>query len=248
MPLGVAFPPSGNDEQRAFTADALRTLCAKGVRFAQPWSTREPERGAYRWRPLDRRLSAFAAEGQDVMLTLELRGWPAWYTALTEKERRSSFRSYVRALLDRGPVASIQFGNEWTWELERFFPGDVADYIDLTNILYDEVQRRSGPHRPRVVLGSLSIGGLHALALARGRLDGVVFEGGALYSEADIAAARRQSEAYLARVTRIFRESRYDDVDIHLHPRPQPARVQAFLDMIQKQDQEISKLRAELAR
>ena len=219
LPLGIAFPPVGDAEQRAFTVDQLDALGVRHVRIGQRWAFREPERDAYNWGPLEARIASLSAAGVNVFLTLELKGWPEWLEALPPAEREAEFREYVRDLLARvgAGLEWVQFGNEWNWEVDRYAGGDLGTYVRYANILHDEVERRAASERPGVVLGSVSIGGLHGLALLQGRIDNVVFEGGPLYSPQEIAEAEREGPAALAAFRTVAGEIRYDAVDLHLY-------------------------------
>ncbi|MGB3545122.1 hypothetical protein [Rubrivirga sp.] len=219
LPLGIAFPPVADREQRAFTIDQLGTLGIRHVRIGQQWALREPERDVHVWRPLEDRLSALEDAGVEVFLTFEIKGLPDWLGALSAGEQEDEFREYVRELLRRvGAVLDwVQFGNEWNTELERFAGGDVETFIRLANVLHDEVQRLPSSSRPEVALSSFSIGGLHELAFLQGRIGNVVLEGGPLYSAAEIAAAEREGPATLEAARAVVGQVRYDAVDLHLY-------------------------------
>ena len=217
--LGVAFPPVADAEERAFTLAQLDALGVRHVRIGQRWALREPERDRFARRPLEDRVAGLAASGVRVFLTLDLRGMPDWLVPLPPDEQEAEFRAYVREMLARvgGGVAAVQFGNEWNVEVERYAGGDVAAYVRWSNVLYDEVQRLPATERPEVVLGSVSTGGLHALALLQGRIENVVFEGGPLYTDDEVAAARRDGPAALAAFRAVAGGVRYDAVDLHFY-------------------------------
>ncbi|MDT0630614.1 beta-galactosidase [Rubrivirga sp. S365] len=219
LALGVAFPPVADAEERAFTLAQLDALGVRHVRLGQRWAFREPERDRFVWGPLEARVSALADAGVEVFLTLDLKGMPDWLGALPPDEQEAEFRAYVRELLARvgGGVAAVQFGNEWTVEVDRYAGGDVAAFVRWSNVLYDEVQRLPPDGRPEVVLGSVPIGGLHTLALLQGRIENVVFEGGPQYTPEEVAAARRDGPATLAAFGAVFGGVRYDAVDLHLY-------------------------------
>ncbi len=219
LSLGVAFPPSASADERAFTTSRLDALCAPHVRFGQRWVLREPERDRWVWGPLDDRLSGFAAAGVQVFLTLELKGMPGWLAALSPEEREAEFRQYVRALLERAGsrLAAVQFGNEWNWEVDRYLGGDTDAFVRLAAVLSQEVGRLPEAERPDVVLGSLSIDGLRALAFAQGRIDNVVFDGQPLYSDDQLAEARAASAELQARYRAVFGGVEADAVDLHLY-------------------------------
>lgn len=219
LALGIAFPPVADTEQRAFTLSQLDALGVEHVRFAQQWSVREPERDTHVWHPLENRVSALEAAGVGVFLTLELKGLPDWLGALSADEQEAEFREYVRELLRRvgSGLEWIQFGNEWNTELGRYGGGDVDAFVRFANVLHDEVQRLPAAERPRVALGSFSIGGLHGLAFLQGRIENVVFEGGPLYSPHEIAEAEREGPAALEAFRTVVGSVRYDAVDLHLY-------------------------------
>ncbi|MEM6289091.1 MAG: beta-galactosidase [Bacteroidota bacterium] len=216
LDLGIAFPPVADAEQRAFTIPQLAALGVDHVRFSQAWRFREPERDRFVWRPLDARVADLVAAGIEVFLTLDIEGAPDWLASLSPAEQEAEFRAYVRALLDRlgADLAWIQYGNEWNAVLD---PGEVDAFVRLANVLADEVARLPEAERPRVALGSVSIGGLSALALLQGRIENVVFEGGPLYTEAEIAAARAAGPETLDAFRTIVGSVRYDAVDLHLY-------------------------------
>ncbi len=218
IPLGIAFPPVADAQQRAFTAEQLAALGIRHVRIAQPWALREPERDVYVWEPLDARIAALRAAGVSIFLTLELKDRPAWVAALSAEEQEAEHREYVRDLLGRvgGDLEWVQYGNEWNAEVPRFGGGGVEAFVRDANAVYDEVQRLPSP-RPRVALGSVAIGGLRGLALLQGRIENVFFGGSPLYSAAEVEQARRDGPQTLGAFQSVAREVRYDAVDLHLY-------------------------------
>ncbi|MEM0963009.1 MAG: hypothetical protein AAGK21_10810 [Bacteroidota bacterium] len=217
--LGIAFPPVADAEQRALTLEALSDLCTRQVRLAQPWGLREPERDRFVWGPLDRRFQSLESAGVEVLLTLELKGLPDWLDSLSQGEQEAEFREYVRALLDRaGPsLTAIQFGNEWTWELDRYVGGDVDAFVTFATVLAEEVARRPVTGRPEVVLGSFSIGGLHGLAFLQGRIDNVYFGDTPLYADQQLEEARANGDAALERYRTIVGSIPYSAIDLHFY-------------------------------
>ena len=86
-------------------------------------------------------------EFYEVFITLEMKDMPAWLESLGDGEREAEFREYVTAFLGRygDDVEFIQFGNEWNWEIDRYFNGDDAEFIRFANLLYAQVMELSPP-------------------------------------------------------------------------------------------------------
>jgi hypothetical protein len=219
LELGIAFPPNGNQVQRAFTTQQLAVLSIDRMRIAQRWSLREPERDDFNWAPLESRMDDFSAAGLELFITLEMKGMPDWLAGLGEAERANAFRAYAAALLSRygGDIAFIQFGNEWNWEIDAYFDGNDDEFVRFANVLYDEVMKLPAHARPTVVLGSVAIGGLRGLAIAQGRLSNVYFDGTPLYTEEELNEAHAAMLKALPRYQRIVDGVRFEAVDLHLY-------------------------------
>jgi hypothetical protein len=114
-------------------------------------------------------------------------------------------------------IAYIQLGNEWNWELDEYFYGNDELYIRLSNILFVVLEAMTIENPPRVLLGSLSIGGLRAVAFASGSLDNVTFPKGDLYSQEDISRADALASTMIPRMEEILGQVNYHGVDLHLY-------------------------------
>ena len=72
-------------------------------------------------------------------------------------------------------------------------------------------------NRPIVVLGSISIGGLRALAFNQDRIENVYFDKEKLYSSDDISQYEPMIIKTSERTSKILKECKYDIIDIHLY-------------------------------
>jgi hypothetical protein len=164
-------------------------------------------------------MDGFRDEGIDLFITLEMKDMPAWLESLDDGEREAEFREYVTAFLGRygEDVEFIQFGNEWNWEIDRYFNGDDAEFIRFANLLYAQVMELPPDTRPTVVLGSLAIGGLRGLTFALTERENVYFDGVPLYGEEELAAADQAEPEALERYRTIVEEVNFEAVDLHLY-------------------------------
>jgi hypothetical protein len=57
--MGISFPPVTDTDQRNACLKELKNLNVNKIRFAENWKTREAEKGAFNWGPLDERIAFF---------------------------------------------------------------------------------------------------------------------------------------------------------------------------------------------
>jgi len=237
LELGIAFPPVQTAPQTADTVKTMRDLGLTRVRIGCDWSLREPERDRFYWEPLAYRLEQFYQADISVLLSLETHAWPAWLPEDAEHddpETLEEFREFTRELLRLygGKIDKIQVGNEWNWEIDRFFNGDEEAYIAYTVILAREVEafrQETGQAGPVIVLGSFSA--RHALAFDQGLIRGIRMEGVPVYQESTAAYSRLPGDERISpRVRKVLAGSSYEMLDIHFYDDWQdwPLHLQAF--------------------
>ncbi len=217
--LGLSFVPDSNTEQQNFTATHLSTLNISRVRFAQSWHLREPTNNDFNWAPLASRLDFYDSNNVEVLLTLDIKEFPAWTTALDSTQLTNEFNQYVNALLTNfgSRIAYIQLGNEWNWEIDTYLNGDEDLFIALNNIVYDNVMSLSVTNRPVVVLGSISIGGLQALAFNQSRITNIYFGQTPLYTQLEIDASAASVQTTAIRVQEIMSNCSFEMLDLHFY-------------------------------
>lgn len=229
---GFSFPPFANERQMDLTIHELGQLHVDRVRLAIDWRNREPSKGVYDWGPMDRRMARAREANVSVFLTVPAIG-PDWACegegGMCVFNDESSFRDYVKQIVTRYELDKIQFGNEW----ETDYPGGMDTYIRFNNILYN-VTKAYSPGTT-VVLGGIT----KAYPLIE-----LYCEGGAKPDFSDMRFAEGYDERSLlkriddelcgsgisADVRMVFREARYDMIDIHLYD--DPLNWKAYLDVL----------------
>lgn len=217
--LGLSFVPDSKKLHRQDTLKHMTYLGVDKIRMAQSWHLRQPDINTYHWQPLKERLDFYENNNIDVLMTLDIKTFPDWTHQLGEDEILTYYEAYVGTLLDLygKQINSIQVGNEWNWEIEDYLAGNVGIFIQMNNILYDAVEAMEGQSKPNVVLGSISIGGLRALAFEQELMDNVYFKEGPLYSEEDIAKYQEEIQATNVLARRLLSECKFDLVDLHFY-------------------------------
>ncbi len=217
--IGIAFPPTGNQEELEFTQTHLEVLSMDRIRIGQAWKLREPENDNFYWVPLERRLDYFSSKGIEVFLTLDIKDFPDWMAGFSPSWRQVQFQEYVSILLTNygNQIDYIQFGNEWNWEVESYLNADFGEFIAFSNILYSEVQSLPAGDRPMVSLGSIAIGGLRFIAIYQGKMDNVYFEGEAIYTEDEINEILANGDDANTILEEVLGQCNFDMIDIHLY-------------------------------
>jgi len=217
--LGLSYVPDSNDEYRKNTLTHLEALNINKVRMGQNWRLREPIMGEYYMQPVVDRLNFYADNNIDVLMTIDTKSIPEWARELDRKTFITSYRDFIKTMLNEygQHISYIQFGNEWDWEIDKYLDGDTSLFIEMNNILYDEVMTMGYENRPIVVLGSISIGGLRALAFNQDRIENVYFDKEKLYSSDDISQYEPMIIKTSERTSKILKECKYDIIDIHLY-------------------------------
>lgn len=125
---------------------ALGVSC---VRTGQGWGAVNPAFGVWKWDGLDRLVDRYGAQGIELQPILGYgNAWAnkpggdyskakPWF----HPPRIEPWREYVRASVERYR-GRIRFWEVWNEpDLEGFFPGSTAEYIELLRAAYEEVRR-----------------------------------------------------------------------------------------------------------
>ena len=217
--LGLSYVPDSNDEYRENTLTHLEALNINKVRMGQNWTLREPSMGEYNMQPVVDRLNFYSDNNIEVLMTIDTKLIPDWAMELNRESFLYRFRDFIKTMLDEygSHISIVQFGNEWDWEIDKYLNGDVSLFIEMNNILYDEVMEMETDKRPVVSLSSISIGGLRSLAFSQDRIDNVYFDNKKLYSNDEIRQYEPMIVATNKRASNILKECKYDMIDIHLY-------------------------------
>jgi hypothetical protein len=214
--LGISFPPLNGEEQLQFTFERMDELSMDRLRFDIHWNWIEVTRGNRQWSALQSRLTLLNERGFRLFCTIDLKFFPEWFFLLNEQDQRDAFQAFIQDLLGRfgDQIHFLQLGNEWNWEVAAHFQGRLDQFITLAALLAKTTETLPDP-RPEIVLGSLSIGGLQALAFAQNRIDNVFFAGKPLYRQEDLAAFDK--ETFLEEVHQVFGGIPFDVIDLHFY-------------------------------
>jgi len=230
LKLGISFPPVGNDQEREFTLQHLKTLNANLIRNSIHWKFREPEKGNFNWKNDDNRIDFFNNNGISLLLTVESDG-PDWACSLRNEKscvynNEEDFRNFVNAFITRykGKIDKIQFGNEW--DNNFWYVGTAEEFTTFNNILFEEVKKISP--ETKVVLGGLTKWPLLVSAGCEGTLDSIQTNDN-YYCNPELTSCvgefRNIPEGcqteevinILDRVNYVLENANYDIVDIHLY-------------------------------
>jgi len=224
--LGLSYPPLADVEQRTFTAEHLRALGVRHIRYETRWALREPRRGRFDWAPLDARMAFCERENLSLMLTVRADG-PDWAVRAPRNPQSAviddttAFTNFIARLVQRypGAIDKIQFGNEW--HATYWYAGTAEDYVRSQNLLYDTVKA----YAPgiEVVLGGFSVGALRALAAIDGLADSYMHEDGRVYSGEELTKRLTSARAmtFRRRVGEVLASARFDVLDLHLYDDPE---------------------------
>ncbi|MBN2626215.1 MAG: beta-galactosidase [Spirochaetales bacterium] len=233
---GISFPPFADEGQIDFTLRQLRKLSVDRIRIAVDWRNREPERGAFYWEPMDRRMEAAARQGVSVFLTIASLG-PEWARLEPGSDGaclldEAAFADFAEALLTRyDNIDRIQYGNEWEGgspgETTYTDPASIRNFVFCTNALYDAAARLSPG--TKVVLGGIT----RTWPIAE-----MFLRDGSYSDFSGIELAVGATEEYLRRridklvtayvdnhivdnIDYVLANARYDMIDIHLYDDPE---------------------------
>jgi hypothetical protein len=219
--LGISFPPVRDAKQRELTLKHLKELGVSLIRFAESWKLREPEKGRFKWRGIDDRLSWASENGISVLLTIQSDG-PDWACKPGRNEKSAVFRNdedfrrYVSLLLKRhgDKIDKIQFGNEW--QSEWWYVGTKEEFVRFNNIVHDEIGKRG--LETKVVLGGFTTSSLRFLACREGLVDRVrgdkkIFTRGEVLKMLSSGKGKKAIE----RAEYVLKHARYDMIDVHLY-------------------------------
>lgn len=226
--FGISFPPVKNQKELDFTFTKLQDLGIGKVRFETNWKFREPKRGEFNWDPLDRRIDFFNEHKISVLLTIASDG-PEWACGERNEEScvfksKEDFRKFISMLAKRyaNRIDRIQFGNEW----EMKFVGSAEEYIEYSDIVYEEVKRNSP--QTQFVLGGLTRSAVlyEELCLNETKLDFSKLEllenktSDEMFSFMKKRMCEKSRDKYeiAYRATNfVLEKARYDLVDLHLY-------------------------------
>lgn len=226
--FGISFPPMQPSDLKLFTSPMLNELGVKDIHYMEHWDSREPTQDQYDWTASDSRFETIMQNDIVVNLTLNAVG-PEWnceegtttdhYCQFKDDEE---FRQFVRDYLNRyhSYIDTLQFCNEWMWTFE----GTKEEYVELNNIVYEELQQIN----PSVhfALGSVAISKSNFLALSEELLgagaDFVSFyvdEAGNPFQcdGTPISYDPTDLEKFDETLNYVLVNAKYDELDIHLY-------------------------------
>jgi len=229
--LGISYPLVGDDQEREFTLQHLKTLNANLIRNSIHWKFREPERGKFNWKGDDDRIDFFNDNGISLLLTIESNG-PDWACSSLNNEQscvynnEEDFRNFISAFLTRykGKIDKIQFGNEW--DNNFWYVGTAEEFTIFNNILYEET-KKIDPN-VQVVLGGITIVWPFSIAGCEGTLDSIQTNDN-YYCNPELTTCvgefrnipedcqTEETLDILERVNYVLENANYDIVDIHLY-------------------------------
>ncbi|MBU1202770.1 glycoside hydrolase family 5 protein [Patescibacteria group bacterium] len=222
-------------EALLYSLSKMDDLNIDKTRIWDNWILREPSQGQYDWSGLDLRINEIYNSGKEFILTIKpvgvKDGKSAWYcdqkqankdSCIFDIQYEDDFALYIEAIAKRytGKIAKIQFQNEW--DSDYHFVGTGQDYVKYANILYEAVKKHSP--ETEVSLGSITKYPLLYLAGCQlGLLDTFYYKTGQLVSSSQRQAwcDNPDTIAMYERVAYVFKNARYDMVDVHFYDDPQ---------------------------
>ena len=231
--LGLAFPGKQDEYYRVLKEAGLGV-----IRLGVSWQYREPRRGEYNWRALDKQIIALQRLGIKPFLTLYTdASWGVRDRKSPVKNKRpknaNQWQAFVHNLVERydgdgkndapqlkGKVIYYQVANEWVSNKNKSggWNGSADELIEFINLSYDAV--KEADPEAIFVMGGVAAFNLDLMSMLKGLSKEPIHQKFTADSSVTVSSDMLASLGYESMqkdVYKVLESSKYDYADVHLY-------------------------------